>query len=278
MSCQEKNGLESAVFSATGEENLGVHVNSSQESLRCGGGSIGSILVADDSSVNQRLVKEILEKEQYGVSLASTGREVLECLLMRPYDLILMDVQMPDMDGVQATEAIRSGIVSGINPHMPVVALTTGGLSGSRQRCFDAGMNDYLLKPVAAATLLSVVRKYVFRRVAEPPPVIDTARALGRLGDKELLNLVCTAFLRDVPVLLDLLESSISEGDFKSAERHAHSLKGAAANIGGDKLRSLSLAMETAAEGQEKGDLVRLFPKARAEVGFVMKALQYRDV
>jgi len=240
--------------------------------------SRGSILVADDSSVNQRLVMDILEREQYRVSVAASGREVLECLLIRPYDLILMDIQMPEMDGLQATEAIRSGVVCSINPKIPIVALTTGGSPSLRDRCFLVGMNDYLLKPVSAPDLLSVVRTYVFRGISEEVPVIDTGRVLNRLGDKELLDLVCSAFVRDVPTLMDLLESSITEGDFKSAERHAHSLKGAAANIGGENLRSLSLAMETAAEGQVKGDLDRLFPKARAEVTCVLKALQHREV
>jgi two-component system sensor histidine kinase/response regulator len=118
------------------------------------------ILLAEDNFVNQRLVQRILEKEGYQVVVVGNGREVLEALQKQAFDLVLMDVQMPEMDGLEATGAIRENeILTG--SHIPIVALTAHALKSDLEKCLAAGMDAYLSKPISAAALLEIVENYV---------------------------------------------------------------------------------------------------------------------
>jgi two-component system, sensor histidine kinase and response regulator len=117
------------------------------------------VLLADDNVVNQRLVQRLLEKEGHAVVVVSNGYEVMEALKKHTFDLVLMDVQMPDMDGLEATRAIRESEKLG-SPHVPIIALTAHAMKGDRDKCLAAGVDSYLSKPIHAADLLEVVRTY----------------------------------------------------------------------------------------------------------------------
>jgi len=119
-----------------------------------------SILLAEDNFVNQRLVQRILEKEGHRVVVVGNGREALEALQKQVFDLVLMDVQMPEMDGLEATGAIRE-YESLTGAHIPIVALTAHALKSDLEKCLAAGMDAFLSKPVSAAALLKVVENYV---------------------------------------------------------------------------------------------------------------------
>jgi two-component system sensor histidine kinase/response regulator len=117
------------------------------------------ILLAEDNPVNQRLASRMLEKEGHNVVVASNGREALECWLNQPFDLILMDVQMPEMDGFEATSAIRCAEAVS-NTHIPIVALTAHAMARYRERCLSIGMDDYLAKPFSKTDLLDIIAKH----------------------------------------------------------------------------------------------------------------------
>jgi two-component system, sensor histidine kinase and response regulator len=121
--------------------------------------SSSRVLVAEDNLVNQRLVQRVLEKEGHQVVVVGTGQEALEALKHHTFDLILMDVQMPYMDGLEASRAIRDGEAL-TNEHIPIIALTAHAMKGDRDKCLAAGMDAYLSKPVHPADLLNMVQIY----------------------------------------------------------------------------------------------------------------------
>ncbi len=116
------------------------------------------ILLAEDNIVNQRLVVRLLEKYGHTIIVASTGREVLAALAQQPVDLVLMDVQMPDMDGLEATAVIREQERQG-GGHLPIIALTAHAMKGDQERCLASGMDAYIAKPINAQTLSSAISK-----------------------------------------------------------------------------------------------------------------------
>ena len=122
-------------------------------------GSGAHILLAEDNAVNQRLARVLLEKAGHSVVVANTGQNAVRLWAEQPFDLILMDVQMPDMDGLEATAAIRRREQPS-GTHIPIVAMTAHAMSGDRQRCLDAGMDDYTSKPIRGPELLELITRY----------------------------------------------------------------------------------------------------------------------
>ena len=120
------------------------------------------ILLTEDNPVNQRVATRILERRGYRVTLANNGLEALSALEGHDFDVVLMDIQMPEMGGFEATERIRRN-EHRLGTHMPIIAMTAHAMEGDRERCLAAGMDDYISKPVRAATLIEMVEKY--RRV-----------------------------------------------------------------------------------------------------------------
>jgi signal transduction histidine kinase/ligand-binding sensor domain-containing protein/CheY-like chemotaxis protein len=127
------------------------------------------VLLTEDNAVNQKLAKKILEKAEYEVTVANNGREALERLASGEIDIVLMDVQMPVMDGFAATRAIRDGEVAGLDPKIPVIALTAHAMRGDRQKCLNAGMDDYVTKPIDRNTLVETIRRNLRKA---PTPVV----------------------------------------------------------------------------------------------------------
>lgn len=121
------------------------------------------ILMAEDNAINQRVAKLILQRAGYNIDLVADGNEALEAHRMRPYDVILMDCQMPTMDGFEASRQIRQLT----QPQPIIIAVTANALVGERERCLSAGMDDYLSKPFQAEQLVAVVRKWVAVRLGE---------------------------------------------------------------------------------------------------------------
>jgi CheY-like chemotaxis protein len=123
-----------------------------------------SILLAEDNIVNQALVKALLRSRGHGVTVANNGREVLSLLDGQPFDLILMDIQMPEMDGLQATVEIRQR-ESRTGEHIPIVAMTAHVMEGDRERCLEAGMDEYISKPISVKELLALIARIGERKV-----------------------------------------------------------------------------------------------------------------
>jgi len=223
------------------------------------------ILVAEDNPVNQRVAVRLLEKGGHSVMLANHGLEALAVLEKAEFDLVLMDVQMPEMDGFEATRVIREREV-GTGKHLPIVAMTAHAMKGDRERCLTAGMDDYLAKPVQRTELERVLAWASGKPFSQTEQVedltqavFDHAGAIERLGgDEALFAEVAGLFLTDSKQQLDDIRRAVTARDAAALRRAAHSLKGAAAYVGGTAAAAAAHRLEmlgaendlrTAAEG-----------------------------
>ncbi|MCP4249747.1 MAG: response regulator, partial [bacterium] len=214
-----------------------------------------------DNLVNGEVAKVILTKCQYRVATAENGLEALELLETESFDLVFMDVEMPEMDGFEATGEIRA------NPrwqHLPIIAMTAHATEGDRQRCLEAGMDDYLTKPLQARQLREMADRWASdvhpRRdpdsrdtvPAEPRRPLEIELALDQLGgDRGLFDEVLAMFLESAPTQLGDLRAALDRDDGAQLRLLAHSLKGAASNICAEPTRATAERLEQmGAEGE----------------------------
>ncbi len=212
------------------------------------------VLLAEDNIVNQRVVLRLLQKEGHEVVVAGTGLEAVRAWEREPFDLVFMDVQMPELDGLEATGVIRAR-EPGTRPRVPIVAMTAHALKGDRERCLEAGMDDYLAKPVQAADLLGVLQRLELTSPTRPQapatpvsakPVFDRLSALERLGgDEEFLADVVGLFLEDAPRLLEEIRQALARQDAAGLGRSAHAFKGSAGYVGGVRAAEVAQRLET---------------------------------
>ncbi len=234
------------------------------------------ILLAEDSRVNQIVTTRILTKHGYAVDVVGNGKEAVAALARTPYDLVLMDCQMPEMDGFEATAEIRRQ--EGTDRHTPIVALTAHAMKEDEKRCLAAGMDAYVSKPVRADDLLREVERWARERQGVVPAggdsaggedtaVFDEAAALARLeGDVELLKEVVSDFLSGVDDRRRQLKSALQSDDTTSVIRHAHSLKGVASQLGVNRLTKTAAQMERAAQQEGIGAARALYDEVEAEL------------
>jgi PAS domain S-box-containing protein len=229
----------------------------------------GRILVAEDNSTNRNVALGILLKLGLHADAVADGAEALNVLESIPYDLVLMDVRMPVMDGLEATRHIRDPRSAVLNHDIPIVALTANAMQSDREACLTAGMNDFVPKPIVKAALRDALKRWLptddsaipiateqssSSKTSEDAAVIfDRAGVLKRLeGDNELALIVFTEFLEDMPRQIPALEDFVKSGNTAGSARLAHSIRGASANVGGERLRNVAMQMEKAADA---GDL-----------------------
>ena len=203
------------------------------------------ILVAEDNAVNQQLAVLLLQKLGYRADLAGDGTEALEALERQPYDVVLMDVQMPEMDGLEATRRIHQRWPADNRPY--IIAVTANAMEGDREACLAAGMDDYMSKPIREEELAATLS----RSSRHSKPVLD-AEALGRLreavGTDEALAQLTRTFLDDTQRLILELRDDVELGRVTDARRRAHSLKSTAATFGATDLSELCRRLQTLAE------------------------------
>jgi len=232
------------------------------------------ILIAEDNAVNQRVVVRLLEKHRHRVTVANDGAQAIAAYERSEFDLILMDVQMPEMDGFEATKLIREREAK-TGRRTPLVAMTAHAMKGDRERCLAAGMDDYVSKPVQRAELMRVLAWAAGGKAdsasetatAPASPALDRADALERLGgDEELFAEVAGLFLAEAPRLLDEIRIAIQSGDVETVHRVAHGLKGAAGYVGGKPTAEAAQELESAAAAGVLTDSPRVFEKLSSEV------------
>ncbi len=229
------------------------------------------VLVAEDNITNQRVAVGVLTRLGFRADAVSSGREAAEAVAKVPYDVVLMDVQMPDMDGLEATAVIRRREV-GTARRIPIVALTAHAMRGDREKALASGMDDYLTKPISpeevrAAIMraipdLFVVDGAIRAPLSSPTPrpmkAFDEASLLARLGgDHELAREVVEIFIKDAPQQIAELRKTIGT-DPAQFKRAAHKLKGGANSISAGVIGRTALALEKAAESGNDAEIVEL--------------------
>ena len=229
------------------------------------------ILVAEDSPTNQMVLLAQLEKLGYRARAVANGVEAVAAVQREDYDLVLMDCQMPGMDGFEATRQIRRSP----RPRVPIVAVTAHAMVGDRQRCIREGMDDYLSKPVALDPLADVLATWLpgfTPRTADPAvsqpagATFDEEDLLSRLiGDRQLAGIILQGFVADFPSLLNRLRQRLDAADGPGAALQAHSLKGAAAAVSAGGLHDLAQAMEQAGKSGELDNFGELLPRTLDE-------------
>jgi signal transduction histidine kinase/DNA-binding response OmpR family regulator len=222
------------------------------------------LLLAEDNAVNQTVASELLLESGFTCDLANDGNAAVEAVQRKHYDLILMDCQMPGMNGFEATKKIReleaSGSFSG--RRHPIIALTANAVAGDRDRCLEAGMDDYISKPIDPDVMVGVIEKNLLKRetVSTSPP-IEVASLLKRCrGNQKLMERLFTTFSTLIAEQLKGLDRALAGADAVELARLAHSIKGAAANLDAAGVRKSALGLEQLAQAGELGG-------AEAEIG-----------
>jgi len=209
------------------------------------------LLAAEDNRVNQRLLVRLLEKEGHSVTVVEDGEAAVALSQKQKFDAILMDLQMPTMDGLQAARLIRAR-ERGSDEHVPIIALTAHALKGDREKCLDAGMDLYIAKPLDKQELFKALKMCSpAGEAASPAPTpnkpvtMDVTQALQHAGgDRAQLNEVCEVFLQESSALMEQLSRSLKEGEAEEARRIAHRLRTSAGTIGGVRVYEAALAVE----------------------------------
>ena len=256
----------------------------------------GRILLAEDNNTNQQVALGILDKLGFKADAVANGFEAVRALESIPYDLVLMDVQMPEMDGLEATGRIRDPNSDVLRHGVPIIAMTARALAGDKEKCLKAGMNDYLTKPISpaglavaldrwlpptarldpvAAAALETVRAATDAVAAAEAPIFDQAGMMARMmGDDQMARVIVGGFLDEMPDQLATLRSCLATGDAAGARRQAHSIKGASANVGGEALRRAALEAEEAGQAGDLDAIMTLVPGIELQFASLKEAMR----
>ena len=243
----------------------------------------GRVLVAEDSAVNQEVAAATLRKLGWKVDVVSDGHAACEATLAHTYDVVLMDCQMPGLDGFEATKAIRRR-ESG-SKHLPIVAMTANAMTGDRELCLAAGMDGYVSKPFLASDLVEVLGPYTLK--SQPPlstqgPSEQAPRPSGEIRirlrglatelDPTVVSSMIAAYLHEAPLHRAELERALHAADVTAIERAAHSLRSASATVGAARLATACAQIERAAARGRPLD--SQLPKIASELSVVLSELQ----
>lgn len=252
-----------------------------------------TILLAEDNPVNQIVVLAMLQKLGYRADVVANGQEVIEALTRINYDLVLMDCQMPELDGFEATALIRSDASAVLNHDVPVIAITANALAGDRERCIKAGMNDYLSKPVKQKELEQTLARWLSASEGGPVVLLDAASVLpqlaavdqlqifdkqdlyDRLGENRLLlQEIVNMASDDLPVRQKQMQQAVDSGDRVALKHTAHIIKGMAANLSAYRLQQSADQLERQVDSAEMSRLQMLTRQTAEQTGLLLELLQ----
>ncbi len=255
------------------------------------------IMVAEDNYVNQQLMLHVLQKNGHEVLLANDGQEAVNMLARESVDLVLMDVHMPNLDGYEATAAVRAADRrSRSGARLPIIALTANAMFGDREKCLATGMDDYASKPIHFESLFETISRHLPDQPApnggHPDPAtevrdavenrsgsrehpasecIDWERLMDRIdGDLELLAMLAESFARDSEESTGQLRAAFANKEFLQAKKLAHTLKGTAGNLGGNQVALLAAQLENCAvrtDGEKASSLLGVLEEALQQMG-----------
>ncbi|VAX39359.1 BarA sensory histidine kinase (= VarS = GacS) [hydrothermal vent metagenome] len=243
------------------------------------------ILLVEDSVYNQKLAVGLLKKTGHHTTVAENGRVALELLKNETFDLVLMDVQMPEMDGLEATRTIRR-LEKKSGQHIPIIAMTAQAMKGDREQCLAAGMDDYLAKPIRAKHFYETINKIaashsipdITEEITVPleqsAEMVDWNEALAITGgDAELLYELIDVYLEEEPLLVLEIEKAVTAENGGQLQAAAHKLKGAVRSFGAGTLFDLCLQLETAGRNKQTAGSQNIFRQLRTEAGKMKKDL-----
>ena len=251
-----------------------------------------NVLLVEDSVYNQKLAVGLLKRRGHVATVADNGRLALQILSEQSFDVVLMDVQMPEMDGLEATRAIRN-LEKKSGEHLPIIAMTAQAMKGDREQCIAAGMDDYLSKPIRAKHFYEMIESIASQQfdsateinppkklsehdifiadsltLVASPAIVDWEEALSITGgDRELLCELIEAYLEEEPPLLSEIEQAVTTGDAPQLHAAAHKLKGAVRSFGAGKLFELCYQLELAGRNKQLADVKDIFLQFRSEAG-----------
>ncbi len=253
------------------------------------------VLLAEDNAMNQELALEMLEDTGYRVTLAENGRQALAALASEAFDVVLMDCQMPELDGFEATRRLRRQEAEAGGRRTAVIALTANAMSGDSDRCLEAGMDDYVAKPYSRDNLLAALARWTQPTItttratpgAEGAPVAATAtatgaidvralqalRAMHRAGRPSVLARMLDLFDRDAPRLLAEMRAAVGTSDVETLRDAAHTLKSNCANVGATALAAICREIEQLARAADTAAAAVPLAAAEVELGRVLAAL-----
>ena len=249
------------------------------------------ILLAEDNITNQQVATGILKKFGFmGVKTVSNGIQAVKALEESSYNLVLMDVQMPEMDGFEATRKIRKIESESGKKRIPIIAMTAHAMKKDRDNCISAGMDDYVSKPIDPKFFLEVLKRWLPGKKAatdsdnplDPeiiegidPRVFDKDALMERvMGDTELAETVILSFLDDIPRQMDALIKFIDQKGTEDAGKQGHQIKGAAGNVGANTLREIASDIETAGKAGELDRLIFLVPRLEEAFDQLKKVME----
>jgi len=238
------------------------------------------ILLAEDNTASQMIVREGLEKKGHTVMVANNGLEVLRILEKEDFDLILMDMEMPQMDGLEATRTIRRREAK-TGQHIPILAMTAYAMEEDKQRCLEAGMDDYVSKPVTYKKLYRIIEDLLSPDGKdESAPPVDLEAALELVdGDVELLQEAARMFLeQDCPRQMKMLRAGLEQQDARAVKEAAHGIKGVASNLGGWAVSAVALRLETIGREEDLAGTDGLLGELEAELARFAAFFSGRDL
>jgi CheY-like chemotaxis protein len=240
------------------------------------------VLLAEDNRINQLLAVRLLEKRGHSLVVADNGREAIRALERERFDMILMDIQMPEMDGLEAAAEIRKK-EKGTGRHVPIVALTAHAMQEDRERCLDVGMDAYLAKPFSSGELFETIEKllpmpvtpkFPSEATAQGSKTFDKAALLGRVGaNRAVLKEIIDLFLEECPRLLDDLRKSVRAGRTKDLAVAAHTLRGALSAVSAGRAADTARTLELMGQGGDLSGVEPAWDALEAELEALRSAL-----
>jgi PAS domain S-box-containing protein len=247
------------------------------------------ILLAEDNIVNQKVAQSMFKKIGHKVDTVTNGKEAIKALEMIPYDLVLMDVQMPEMDGIEATKLIRGGGSSVLNGDVPIIAMTAHAMKGDRERFIEVGMDDYIAKPVSMQSLIELLDQWSKKlngksheaALYDEPihktdiVIFDKQAFMERVdSDVELARHLISTYMKYTPQQIEFLKTSLENANSDEISNYAHGIKGSSANIGGMALSSVASEMEYAARAGKLKEAADMMAEVEEQFGLLIKHLQ----
>jgi PAS domain S-box-containing protein len=238
-----------------------------------------NVLAAEDTPFNQKFIQRLLDRWNHRVTLVGNGMDALEALKKQSFDVVLMDVQMPKLNGLETTQAIRIEEQQ-TKRHIPIIAMTAHAIKGDRERCLEAGMDAYVSKPIDADKLFDTIEKLTqdpeIKKTAENlSPALDKAMLLNAFeGDWDFLKEVVDVFLSDYPKLLEDLRTASRNGNSDTLMRAAHSLKGMLKNFQADPAANVAFELEKKGKSDNFDGVPEAIDNLTAQVAELEKTLK----